>query len=188
MRIAARPTHTRSVLVAVVLTLIGAMTATACGSDPSPSPTHNATDDAYVAAMARHHQRAIEVGQLAADKGSDPRVVDYGRLIVSQQTPELQKLDGWKAEWSLPSSDQNAAMPDGYITDTTLAGLRAMSGVAFDRAFLLDSADSETGAAAMSHRELASGVYGPARELARSISTAPTTQIPKLRALAAQLR
>ncbi|GAA2066795.1 hypothetical protein GCM10009722_31500 [Williamsia deligens] len=62
-----------------------------------------------------------------------------------------------------------------------------MSGVAFDRAFLLDSADSETGAAAMAQRELASGEYAPARELAASIATAPTTQIPKLRALASQL-
>jgi uncharacterized protein (DUF305 family) len=175
-------------MVAVVLTVIGMVTVAACGGDPGPAaPTHNATDDAFVVAMARHHQRAIEVGQLAADRGSDPRVADYGRLIVSQQTPELQKLDGWKGQWSLPSAGAGAAMPDGYITDATLAGLRAMSGVAFDRAVLLDSANSETGAAAMAERELASGVYGPARELARSISTAPTTQIPKLRALAEQL-
>lgn len=176
-----------STIIVVVLAVVGAVTVAACGSDSSPAPTHNAIDDAFVVAMARHHQRAIEVGQLAADRGSDPRVVDYGRLIVAQQTPELQKLDGWKNQWSLPSADAGAAMPDGYITDATLAGLRTMTGVAFDRAFLLDSADSETGAAAMAQRELASGVFGPARELATSISTAPTTQIPKLRALSAQL-
>ncbi len=187
MRIARRSTRHRSSLVAVVLAAIGAVIVAACGGDPSPAVTHNATDDAFVVAMARHHQRAIEVGQLAADRGSDPRVVDYARLIVSQQTPELQRLHGWKAQFSLPSADAGAAMPDGYVTDATLAGLRTMSGVAFDRAFLWDSADSETGAAAMAQRELASGVYAPARELATSISTAPTTQIPKLRALAAQL-
>lgn len=177
----------RSTIVVVLLAVVGAVTVAACGSGTNPGSTHNATDDAFVVAMARHHQRAIEVGQLAADKGSDPRVVDYGRLIVSQQTPELKKLDGWEGEWSLPSAAAGSAMPDGYITDATLAGLRTMTGVAFDRAFLLDSADSETGAAVMAQRELASGVFGPARELATSISTAPTTQIPKLRALAAQL-
>ncbi|MBE7161267.1 MAG: DUF305 domain-containing protein [Williamsia herbipolensis] len=177
----------RSMIVVVLFAVVGAVTVAACGSGTNPGSTHNATDDAFVVAMARHHQRAIEVGQLAADRGSDPRVIDYGRLIVSQQTPELQKLDGWTSEWSLPSADASGTMPDGYITDATLAGLHAMSGTAFDRAFLLDSANSETGAAAMARRELASGVYGPARELATSISTAPTTQIPKLRALAAQL-
>ncbi|MEH3155475.1 MAG: DUF305 domain-containing protein [Gordonia paraffinivorans] len=175
----------RSTIVVVSLAVVGAVTVAACGSDPGPA--HNATDDAFVVAMAKHHQRAIEVGQLAADRGRDPRVVDYGRLIVSQQTPELQKLDRWTSQFSLSPADAGAAMPDGYITDATLAGLRAMSGVAFDRAFLLDSADSETGAAAMAQRELASGVYAPARELATSISTAPTTQIPRLRALASQL-
>ncbi|GAA1888762.1 DUF305 domain-containing protein [Williamsia serinedens] len=182
-----RLTRLRSTLF-VVFAVIGVVVTAACGGDSSPAATtHNATDDAFVVAMARHHQRAIEVGQFAADKGSDPRVVDYGRLIVSQQTPELQKLDGWKSQWSLLSTAAGSSMPDGYITDPTLAGLRTMSGTAFDRAFLLDSANSETGAAAMAQRELASGVYGPARELATSISTAPTTQIPKLRALAAQL-
>ncbi|GAA2066787.1 hypothetical protein GCM10009722_31490 [Williamsia deligens] len=114
MHIARRPRRLRSALVTVVLAVTGAMTAAACGSDPGPAaPSHNATDDAFVVAMARHHQRAIEVGQLAADRGSDPRAVDYGRLIVSQQTPELQKLDGWKAHFSLPSTVAGAAMPDG---------------------------------------------------------------------------
>ncbi|MGJ0118757.1 DUF305 domain-containing protein [Williamsia sp. MIQD14] len=187
MRTDVRSTRLRSALVAALLTVIGAVLVSACGSDPGPAATHNATDDAFVVAMARHHQRAIEVGQLAADRGTDRRVADYGRLIVSQQTPELQKLNGWSGHWALPSAAAGAAMPDGYITDAALAGLRAQSGVAFDRAVLLASADSETGAAAMAQRELASGVYGPARELATSIATAPTTQIPNLRALAAQL-
>ncbi|MCX6471281.1 MAG: DUF305 domain-containing protein [Corynebacteriales bacterium] len=187
MRTVGRPARPRSAFAAAVLAVIGVMLMAACGSDPGPAATHNATDDAFVTAMARHHQRAIEVGQLAADRGTDPRVVDYGKLIVSQQTPELQKLNGWSGHWALPSAAAGEAMPDGYITDATLAGLRAQSGVAFDRAVLLASADSETGAAAMAQRELAAGVYDPARELATSIATAPTTQIPKLRALAAQL-
>jgi len=52
---------------------------------------------------------------------------------------------------------------------------------------LLLSASSEQGAVAMARTELADGRYAPARALATSISGAPRTEIPQLRALAAQV-
>ena len=39
----------------------------------------------------------------------------------------------------------------------------------------------------MAARELESGTYGPARDLARSIATAPQGEVRELRDLAAQL-
>ncbi len=156
-----------------------------CGSGDT-EPTHNAADGIFIARMSMHHERAIEVGQLAADKGSDSRVRDFGRLIVSQQTPELKLLREWSRDVPLPA---NADMksPDGYIDDAALARLQSETGVVFDRDMLLSSASSETGAASMSQQQLTSGIYAPARKLATSIATAPTTQIPKLRELAAAL-
>ena len=173
------------VLTAVVAALAVAGMLAACGADDT-APKHNDADIAFVAMMAAHHQRAIEVGQLAADKGSDQRVRDFGTLIVSQQTPELTSLRGWSKDFPVPPNF-DMRMPDGFIDDAVLARLRSETGTTFDRDFLLSSASSETGAATMSQRELASGVYDPARKLATSIATAPTTQIPKLRELAAQL-
>ncbi|WP_188487817.1 DUF305 domain-containing protein [Williamsia phyllosphaerae] len=174
--------HVIAFSAAVLVTSAGL---TACGSDDAAA-THNDTDGLFISAMAMHHERAIEVGQLAANKGSDARVRDFGRLIVSQQSPELKALRGWSSEVPAPPN-VDMGMPDGYVTDAELARLRGETGVTFDRDVLLASASSETGAAAMAQRELASGIYDPARTLATSIATAPTTQIPKLHELAAQL-
>ncbi len=178
------PYRARLVSVAMAV-MIGSGAAVACGSDDA-APDHTSADAVFIAAMQMHHQRAIEVGRLAADAGSDRRVREFGALIVSQQTPELTSLRGWARD--IPArTDVAMSTPDGYIDDGTLARLRGERGVVFDRDVLLASAASETGAAAMARRELASGSYEPARTLATSIATAPTSQIPKLKELAAAL-
>lgn len=156
----------------------------ACGGS---TPTSSPADAAFVRHMLPHHQRAIEVGALAASKGSDPRVRAFGRRIVAEQTPEVQRLAGDVDALHLTRQPTDAAGADGYIDDAALARLRTESGRAFDRDVLLLSARSETGAAAMARAELAAGTYPPARTLASSIAGAPEGEIPELRALAAAL-
>ena len=122
-----------------------------------------------------------------AAQGSDPRVREFGRRIVAEQTPERDRLRSWVTTLHLTPSPGDAAMASGFIDDATLARLRGESGAAFDRDALLTSANSETGAAEMSATELRGGTYPPARDLATAISTAPAGEIPLLRGLAAQV-
>jgi len=137
--------------------------------------------------MLPHHQRAIAVGALAAQKGSDPRVRAFGQRIVAEQTPEEQRLAGWVGTLQLSREPGDAMAADGYIDDAALVRLESESGTAFDRDILLLSARSEIGAAAMARAELAGGTYPPARTLAQAISGAPQSEIPELQALAAAL-
>jgi uncharacterized protein (DUF305 family) len=189
-----RPAGTAKVAFMALLILITA----ACGaipasSGPPPPPITSAalgstpTDAAFVLHMLPHHQRALQVGALGAAKGSDPRVRAFGQRILTEQTPEEQRLTGWVSGLHLNPGPTDAAMAQGYIDDTTYRRLQSESGAAFDRDMLLLSARSETGAAAMSRDELAAGAYPPARDLATAISTARTGEIPQLQALAAQL-
>ena len=157
-------------------------------SGPAAAGGPTAADAAFVRHMLPHHRRAIEVGELAATRGADPRVRDFGRRIVAEQTPEEQLLTGWVTALGLTPGPGDAMAADGYVADATLARLRTEPVAAFDQDVLLSSAASETGAAAMARSELDGGTYAPARELATSISTAPNGEIPELRALAAQLR
>lgn len=185
--------------------IVGVLLAAGCGSPPAPSTSAPSTpegpssgpaaasgptaaDAAFVRHMLPHHRRAIEVGALAATRGADPRVRDFGRRIMAEQTPEEQRLTGWVTALGLIAGPGDAMAADGYVADATLARLRTEPVAAFDRDVLLTSADSEAGAATMARAELDDGTYAPARELATSISTAPNGEIPELRALAAQLR
>lgn len=174
--------------VAFLVPVAVCLALTACSSSTTPStPPANDADAAFVLHMLPHHQRALQVGQLAADRGTDPRVRDFGQRILREQTPEEQELSGWVGTLALTSTPADAGMADGYVDDAAYARLQAESGPTFDRDVLLSSASSETGAAAMAARELAGGTYDPARQLARDIATAPTGEIPQLQALAAML-
>jgi uncharacterized protein (DUF305 family) len=176
--------------------LVAALALAGCGGDasggtrtPTPPDTRTATaaDRDFVRHMLVHHRRAITVGRLAQERGRDPRVRGFGATIVRQQTPEERRLTSWAAALGITPRPADAAMADGYVDDAALRRLRALAPRTFDREVLLASARSEAGAARMAAIELRSGRYAPARELARAIATAPTGQIPQLRALAGEL-
>ena len=154
-------------------------------------------DAAFVRHMLPHHQRALQVGALAAQKGSEPGCGPSPsgadaqhrgqREGVNEQTPEEQRLAGWVPNLHLTPQSGDAMMADGYITGGELGRLQAESGATFDHDFLLLSARSESGAATMAQAELAGGTYPPARNLASSIAGAPHSEIPELQALAARI-
>ncbi len=143
--------------------------------------------------MLVHHERALQLGQVAADRGSDPRVRAFGGRILSEQTPERAHLAAWATALGVaPGGDAGAHDMDavgaaGYVTDDAYQHLLTEPGPAFDRDVLLLSAGSEQGAVVMSQAELASGTYAPARALATSIVGAQDGEIPELRQLATQL-
>jgi len=175
-------TALRAAFGAVLLLLSG------CGGAATPSsPTAAEADATFVRHMFPHHQRAIAVGALAAQRGSDPRVRAFGQRIVAEQTPEEQRLAEWVSTLHLSQQPSDAIAADGYIDDAALTRLQTEVGTVFDRDVLLLSARSEIGAASMARTELAAGTYPPARTLAQAISGAPQSEIPELQALAAAL-
>lgn len=178
------------VLAAVGLALLAGCSSAAAPAPapaPGPNPAANTTDAAFVLPMLTHHRRALEVGAVLAERGSDPRARAFGQRILTEQTPEEQRLQSWVGALGLTPGPTDVAMADGYVDDASLARLRTEPASAVERDALLLSARSEEGAAQMSRVELGAGVYPPARELATSISTAPTGEIPELRMLAAAL-
>lgn len=169
--------------------LLAVLLLAGCSGSPAPATDGGtaAVDAAFVRHMLPHHQRALEVGRLALERGSDPRVRAFGQRILDEQTPEEAALAGWVTTLGLTPQPGDAAMADGYVDDAALERLRTADPAAFDRDVLLASADSETGAAAMAAAELAGGTYEPARALATSIATAPTGEVVELRDLATDL-
>ena len=93
--------------------------------------------------MLPHHQRAIAVGAVAAQQGSDPRVRAFGQRIVAEQTPEEQRLAEWVSTLHLSQQPSDAMAADGYIDDAALTRLQTEVGTVFDRDVLLLSARSE---------------------------------------------
>jgi uncharacterized protein (DUF305 family) len=170
-------------LVALLVALTGCS-----GGKDAATEGHNSADTAFVRDMLVHHGRALDLGRLAAARGTDSRVRAFGDRIVREQTPEHDHLQAWVTTLHLSTdAATDRAMASGYVSDASYAALQKLSGSAFDMQVLLLSASSETGAVTMAEAELAGGTYKPALMLAKSIDGAKGTEIPELRKLAQQV-
>lgn len=154
---------------------------------PSASSTAaTATDVAFLSDMLPHHQRAIEIAQLATTRASSATVRSFAARIVREQTPELARMQALAATVPLDTV-KGAEQARNRVDDAQLAALQALTGTAFDRQFVTLSIASEQGAVQMSQPERTGGHVPGAVALANAINSAPTGEIPQLQALLAAL-
>ncbi|MEU0005952.1 DUF305 domain-containing protein [Streptomyces sp. NPDC006314] len=190
----------RAVLVAV--TASAALLLSACGGDtdshgshapaaPSASTTataHNAQDTAFAQGMVPHHQQALEMARLAADRASSDRVKDLAARIEKAQGPEIRTMSGWLKAWGeqLPMAGMDhsghAGMP-GMMSDGDMAALKKATGKEFDTGFLSLMVEHHQGAVEMAGTERDKGAYGPAKRMAGDIVTAQNAEIKEMKRL-----
>ena len=158
------PTGSRSTLrtallavIAVGLVLLGGGLAVALGiSREDPAPSADSVDAGFARDMSRHHLQGVEMANLALERSDDPEVRSLAFDISAIQTNQAGRMEGWLALWGLRPSggavmawmsgdgghaDHSMDMDDGVLmpgmaTEEELAGLRELSGTAFDVEFL----------------------------------------------------
>src|SRR3954453_3670939 len=197
----------RAALVAATLTT--ALTLAACGSDNGSSTSgheghggsssasagatagaHNAEDVSFAQGMIPHHQQAIEMARLAADRASSAQVKDLASRIEKAQDPEIKTMTGWLKSWSedVPASDgsmssmpgmDHSGMP-GMMDSKGMDELKQMSGKDFDTMFLTMMVEHHKGAVDMATTEKHKGKYGPAASMADSVITAQNAEITEM--------
>lgn len=174
--------------------LLAALTAillAGCSSTPAAPPAgdHNAADVAFAQGMLPHHRQAVAMTALAAGRTTTPEVRDLAAEIERAQDPEIETMTGMLARWGAPAPDPagmaGMSMP-GMMSGDAMARLAALSGPAFDRAFLEMMIEHHTGAVQMAATETAQGRDPAALDLARSISASQQDEIGRMRALLAR--
>ena len=195
----------RACLAAVAVS--AALTLTACGGDsddsgsaassPSVSAetsagTHNAQDVSFAQGMIPHHQQAVEMAGLAADKASSPEVKDLAARIEKAQGPEIETMSGWLRTWgkkvpeAMPGMDHSAhSGMAGMMDSADMEKLGKASGKDFDSMFLTMMVEHHEGAVEMARTEQAKGKYGPAKELAAKVISAQTAEIAQMKKMLA---
>ncbi|MFD9324134.1 DUF305 domain-containing protein [Streptomyces sp. NPDC060053] len=158
---------------------------------------HNAQDVSFAQGMIPHHQQALEMAELAADRASSDKVKDLASRIEEAQDPEIKTLSGWLTSWgedvpttsgsaaeSMPGMDHSAgsAMP-GMMDGSDMDELEKASGADFDTMFLTMMVDHHKGAVDMAATEKTKGEYGPATSMADGIVTAQTAEIAEMNKL-----
>jgi len=192
---------------AVVLTACGGGDSstdgsTAAGGSASSSAsvtTHDDDDVAFAQLMTAHHEQAVEMAQLAADRAGSAEVRDLAARIEAAQGPEIETMTGWLDEWgaSAPTSGMpmsgmdhgghdSAGMPGG-MSAAELDRLTSLSGSEFDREFLTMMISHHQGALDMARTEQAAGSDPDAVALAGRIAADQTAQIGEMQALIGRL-
>ncbi|MBA2283137.1 MAG: DUF305 domain-containing protein [Acidimicrobiia bacterium] len=177
----------------------------ACSSDDSTvtSPAdaeiadapHNDADIAFAQGMIPHHQQAVEMAQLATDRGEDERVLDLAARIEAAQAPEIEEMSGWLEAWGedVPSGGAHGGehgggdTGSGMMTTEEMASLESAAGADFDRMFLEMMIGHHDGAIEMADTQAVEGEFPDAVELAQRIMTTQQSEIEEMQAVLADL-
>ncbi|HEX6074814.1 MAG TPA: DUF305 domain-containing protein [Micromonosporaceae bacterium] len=183
-------------LAVVALAVAGSLLLAGCGAggddseDPATSgqATHNAADIAFATGMIPHHQQALEMAGLAADRAADPTVKDLAARIEKAQDPEIEQMSGWLRDWGQPvptpggGHAAHSGMP-GMMSDAEMGSLTSASGTDFDRMFLEMMIRHHEGAIEMAKEEQDKGSNAEAKQLAESIATSQAAEVKEMRDL-----
>jgi uncharacterized protein (DUF305 family) len=189
-------TRTFGLLAAALSTLL----VTACGTGAAPSSPassapaattavsgdHNDADIAFVQGMIPHHEQAVEMSQLAADRAASPQVKELAATIERAQAPEIEQMRGFLAAWGVEEDSSmggmhhgGAGMP-GMMSGQQMSGLDQANGAAFDRMFLQMMVMHHEGAVTMARTELSDGRNPQAKTLAQTIIDQQTAEIAQM--------
>ncbi|GAA1869182.1 DUF305 domain-containing protein [Myceligenerans crystallogenes] len=207
----------------VVIVVAGLLLAACAGSSSDDGAAadehaghHNEADVEFLQMMVVHHQGAVEMAELAAERGQSPRITGLANRIATAQQPEIDRMTQWLDEWGEESDpaamdhedmdmggeDTGGEDPEGENTKGTGHGetaggemgqaeamgtLAGLSGADFDVQFLHLMIAHHQGALAMSETVLADGVNPDARALAEEITTAQADEIAEMETMTAEI-
>ncbi|MCX5096661.1 DUF305 domain-containing protein [Streptomyces sp. NBC_00365] len=174
----------------------GHSSASSSASADATTAAHNAQDVSFAQGMIPHHQQALEMAKLAADRASSAEVKDLAARIEKAQDPEIQTMSGWLKSWgkdvttsdssmeSMPGMEHSAHsdMP-GMMDSKDMDELEKASGADFDTMFLTMMIEHHKGAIEMATTEKDKGKYGPATSMSDGIITAQTAEITEMNKL-----
>ncbi len=143
-------------VIAVALLLLGGGLAVLLGIVRDPVPAAGSVDAGFARDMSRHHLQGVEMANVALERTEDPAIRSLAFDISSTQTNQAGRMEGWLSLWGVPSSGGEvmawmsgdgghaghstgtggSGLMPGMATEDELAGLRALSGPAFDVEFL----------------------------------------------------
>ncbi|MFI8771687.1 DUF305 domain-containing protein [Gordonia sp. NPDC062954] len=173
---------------------VTAVTTTTMPMEPSTESSdsrHNDADVTFNQEMIPHHMQALMMADLVADRTTTPAVRDLADRIRAAQKPEIDEMTARLTSWGVSGemgghSDAHGAGGhdmSGMMTPQQMAALSQAEGTDFDRMWLEGMIAHHEGAIAMADTELADGVNGPSRELAKRVKSAQQAEIDEMNSI-----
>lgn len=170
----------------------------ACGSSgtdqdgdhgPSdPKQDFNDADVMFAQMMIPHHEQAVEMSRLAADRADDSAISKIAKEIGEAQDPEIDTMTGWLREWDKPlSAKGHDSMMPGMVSGKDMKQLEDASGGEFDKLFAEHMIAHHEGAVTMAEDEHDDGKFDHATQLADDIAKTQREEIETMEDILAKL-
>jgi uncharacterized protein (DUF305 family) len=197
----------------VVLALGLTLPLTGCGSDGDSdggstelsATEHNDADVAFASEMIQHHAQALSMVDLTIGRDLDPAVQALADDIRAAQTPEIETMSDWLAEWGedipetvrdhanaghgtdgsegMDHGDGHGADDPGTMSADDMVALAEAADADFQELWLELMVEHHEGAVEMAEEEQVEGRYEPAVELAKEIQESQTAEIDTMAGL-----
>ncbi len=167
----------------------------------SSDAPHNDADVMFAQGMIPHHEQAIVMSDMLIGKqGIDPEVISLADDIKNAQGPEIDQMQAWLQEWGVSAmpGPNGTGMPghnmpghqmpgmgggSGMMSDADLAALQNAQGAEATRLFLTQMIAHHQGAIMMAQREIDTGQFPAALEMARNIVSSQQAEIDTMQAM-----
>jgi uncharacterized protein (DUF305 family) len=146
-------------VIAGFVALIMVMALAGCSKDGSMGMDHeghsseasgdlSSDDIMFLQMMIPHHQRAIDMSDLALTKSTDSELLALAKDIRDEQAAEIVKMKAWldKAGADLDPGHSMGHDMGGMLSDSELAALEAATGKSFDLLWLKGMTGHHVGA------------------------------------------
>jgi len=170
------------------LAAASALALAACGSDSEgqasgdAAPAGNGADRAFAAAMIPHHESAVQMAEIARERGRSPFVKQLAADIIRTQRAEIATLrreDGQLARAGIERGDLGV---EHSMMGMDMDPAMLEDASPFDREFIAMMIPHHEGAVTMAEAQLAKGQDPELRRLAREIVRAQEREISAMRA------
>ncbi len=150
---------------------------------PMPRPSHNNADIRFVTMMIPHHEQALVMAKLVADRGENAQLKLIADRILAAQEPEIKVLEGWLTDRGLNrnSGGNHEHTMGGMQSAEALNRLTAAKGAEFDRMFVKMMTEHHQGAIDMASETLTLGVEPIINEFATGVIVEQQAEINRMR-------
>ncbi len=172
----------RSILLLPLLFALSACGLLGSTTSDSKSGELTTNEVMFAQMMIPHHQQAIEMSELVADRTDNPEINALALEIIAAQDPEISLMQTWIDEFGDAGMDHAGHSMGGMLTESELEALRAASGVEFEKLYLSGMIKHHEGAIDMADM-LSNSNYPAAQKLRADIIETQTAEIELMKKL-----
>jgi uncharacterized protein (DUF305 family) len=146
----------------------------------------NADDVAFATNMIPHHQQAVEMSALVADRSTNPELIELAKKISAVQQPEIEIMKVFLVQWK-ENPDTGSAHGGhggtmaGMVDEATMTRLESLNGAEFDTLWLESMISHHQGAIEMAKAEIANGENVDAKRMAQTIIDTQQAEIGQMK-------